>query len=95
MSKELPQLYMFPCNFILLMKREKSKEIKGELFREGKVPVLVRSPEVWEHLWAHVPPLGAPPSGECTHMGTSLTTKKIHKGNTTIFFIFLIRVVCI
>jgi hypothetical protein len=31
------------------MKWERSKEIKRELLMEGEVPVLVHSPEVWEH----------------------------------------------
>jgi hypothetical protein len=36
-----------------LTKREKSEEIKRELFTHGEVPVLVYSPQVWEHPRAH------------------------------------------
>ncbi len=39
MQGELPQFYMFPHshgNFILFTKRERSKEIKGELFAKGR-----------------------------------------------------------
>jgi len=41
---------MFAWKYFFSMKRERSEEIKRELFVEGEVPVLVHSPsEVWEH----------------------------------------------
>ncbi len=42
----------------LFYEMEKSEEIKRELFGEGEVPVLMHSPEVWEHRQAHI--LGCP-----------------------------------
>jgi hypothetical protein len=45
---------------------EKSEEIKRELFAEGEeVPVLMHSPEVWEHRQAHI--LGCPSPHERMH----------------------------
>jgi hypothetical protein len=58
MLGELPQFYMFPHshgNFILFTKRERSKEIKGELFAKGMFGNTLE-----------VMPLGAPLGGECT-----------------------------
>jgi hypothetical protein len=59
--RDLPQFYMFPCshqNMFFSKKWERSEEfflkrVKRELFTQGEVPVLVCSPEVWEHPWAH------------------------------------------
>jgi hypothetical protein len=53
---ELPKfLYVptFPCKYFFSTKRERREEIKRELFTEGKVPVLVRSPKAQEHPGAH------------------------------------------
>jgi hypothetical protein len=52
MLGELPD---FICSSHVLMEifREKCKEIKRELFMLGQVPVLMHSPKVWEHPWAH------------------------------------------
>jgi hypothetical protein len=59
---------------IIFTKWEKSEEIKRELVPQGKVPVLMDSPGVWEHPRGLMP-WGAPPLGEHIHMRTSLTTK--------------------
>jgi hypothetical protein len=65
MQGELQQFYMFPHshgNFILFTKRERSKEIKGELFAKGRFQyscILLRFGNTLE-----VMPLGAPPCGE-------------------------------
>jgi hypothetical protein len=39
-----------------------------------QVPLLLGSPEVQEHPWAHAHLSGAPPLGEPTHTGTYPTT---------------------
>jgi hypothetical protein len=47
---------MFPCshgNMFFSTKQKRSKEIKRELFTQGDVLVLMRSPEVGEHPQAH------------------------------------------
>jgi hypothetical protein len=52
---------VFPCSHGKINKKstkwERSEEIqkrvKWELFTQGEVPVLVCSPDIWEHPWAH------------------------------------------
>jgi hypothetical protein len=55
MPKELPQFYMFPWKYFFSLKHERSEEIKRELFMQGEVPILMHSPEVWEHPWVPLP----------------------------------------
>ncbi len=58
MLGELP-IPIFPWKYFFFYEMEKSEEIKRELFAEGEeVPVLMHSPEVWEHRQAHI--LGCP-----------------------------------
>jgi hypothetical protein len=47
---------------------------ESHLHAMEEVPVLVGSPEVWEHPWAHTAS-GSPPSREPTCTRTSPTTK--------------------
>jgi maltose-binding protein MalE len=74
---------MFPWNYYFLTKQDKSDEIKRELFTQGEVPVLVYSPQVWEHPETHTLRC---PSLKRMHLYKNLpTTKSTLKKNRNVY----------
>ncbi len=73
-SSPISYVPKFPQKYFLSTKRERSQAIKRELFAKGEVPILVCSPEVWEH-----PPVHAIrwPSLRRTHLYKDLPYKHI------------------